>query len=174
MLALRCTVSAFSKFYCQFSTKSTQGYVGSDYPRLWPIPASKPVGMYIEDSTHYQMEGANADREWDALTPGDGLIYLGEKRQPFSISMFHQLRCLNIFRRHLVAVHSPNASAEAPSAELSRHCLNYLRQMIHCRSDLRLDALLGPDVQAFPDLYECRNWDTVYADVNANQMVHSR
>ncbi|PBK61871.1 hypothetical protein ARMSODRAFT_622999 [Armillaria solidipes] len=43
-----------------------------------------------------------ADSEWETLFPRNGLIVLGPHEQVFSISMFHQLRCLNVIRNTTV------------------------------------------------------------------------
>ena len=145
------------------------GFKGRDYPRLWPIREPGPVRMFVEGTVHYGMEGAESDLQWDALTPGDGIIYLGDD-QPFSISMFHQLRCVNIIRREVIKVHQTNATA-APST-LSRHCLNYLRQMLLCNPNMHLDPLLGSRRNAHANAYMCRDWDAVYQEVRDNQRRH--
>lgn len=101
---------------------------GDDYPRIWPVNFGDPVKLFIEDTVHYQLESTiDNDSEWDALAPGDGMIYLGEDHEPHSITMFHSLRCLNVLRRDLSSKPSPTAS------ELSRHCMNYLRQIVRSR-----------------------------------------
>ena len=113
----------------------------------------------MEDSIHYR----ESDSEWDALAPGNGTIYLGENDNPFSISMFHQMRCLSVIRLGIV-----NWPPKLP--ELTRHCLNYLRQIILCRSDLFLESLHGE-----ADQYRtCKDWNTIYAQVEKNQQEHSR
>lgn len=131
------------------------------------------VRMFIEDTVRYQMDNEDSHAEWEALVPNDGIVYLGADKRPFSISMFHQLRCLNIVRRDLVEAHKPSDSEKTNQhqpTDLSRHCINYLRQMILCQSDLRLDTLLGkPKVQAFPDIYECKDWESIYNEVRSNQ-----
>lgn len=124
--------------------------------------------MFVEDTTHYKLQGRDADAEWDLLVPGDGLIYLTPDLQPFSITMFHELRCLNIIRLDLTRVHTSNLTASAPSA-LSRHCLNYIRQMVFCYADTRLDQLAGSEINAHPDVYICRDWASVYRQVKDNQ-----
>ncbi|KAK0215894.1 hypothetical protein EDD85DRAFT_441659 [Armillaria nabsnona] len=43
-----------------------------------------------------------ADGEWETLFPGKRLFVFGPHEQVFSISMFHQLRCLNVIRNVIV------------------------------------------------------------------------
>lgn len=96
-------------------------YIGTDHPRTWDIGILPPIRMNIEPTTHYHISGYNADTEWAALAPNNGTLYLGLHHQPFSISLFHQLRCLDIIRRGVSEVLSQEES------RLSRHCLNYVR-----------------------------------------------
>jgi hypothetical protein len=125
--------------------------------------------MAFEDSVHYQTNTEDGRAEWASLTPGDGLIYLGEQPgYPFSISMFHQLRCLDILREDIVGASS--------NAALSRHCLNYLRQMIMCRGDTQLENILlsskensSQPVFVRPGSYVCSNWNLVLEEVKKNQ-----
>jgi hypothetical protein len=125
--------------------------------------------MAFEDSVHYQINTEDGRAEWASLIPGNGLVYLGEQPgHPFSISMFHQLRCLNILREDIVGAESNTA--------LSRHCLNYLRQMIMCRGDAQLENILlaSEDNSSHPAFvqtgsYMCSNWNFVLEEVKKNQ-----
>src|SRR6266403_788721 len=93
-----------------------KAYVGSDHPRTWDIGYLPPILMNIEPTKHYQLSGYNADSEWAALAPHNGILHLGPYRQPYSISLFHQLRCLDIIRRDTVESLPPE------DGKLSRHC----------------------------------------------------
>ncbi|KAE9394589.1 hypothetical protein BT96DRAFT_998394 [Gymnopus androsaceus JB14] len=142
---------------------------GEDYARLWPVNFGEPVKLFIEDTVHYQLEGTtDNDNEWEALTPGDGIVYLGDDHEPHSITMFHSLRCLNVLRQDLSSKPVPIAS------DLSRHCMNYLRQIITCNSDLHLAPLVGYRRNAHPDVYMCRDWSAVYQKYEENQKEHLR
>jgi hypothetical protein len=171
LVLAKVLVIIFVGRYTRVSTpQHNYSYEGLDYPLAWQIPEPQTVRMFIEDTVRYQMDELDSAAEWEALVPNHGIIYLGDQRRPFSIAMFHQLRCLDVFRQELIGAHR-SANGTHPPSDLSRHCLNYLRQMILCRSDLRLDALLGePKVQAFPDTYECRDWELIYQEVASNQM----
>ncbi|KAJ7220010.1 hypothetical protein GGX14DRAFT_354905 [Mycena pura] len=144
-------------------------YVGDDYPRAWPIPMTGPVLMPVENTVRYAIESPEADREWDAMTPGHGIIYLGEQRQPFSISMFHQLRCISMLRKEMLS--AQRTGVTKPESQLNQHCLNYLRQMLFCAADTILDTVLGPISHPLvvPEFFSCKNWSLVYDAVKENQ-----
>ncbi|KAH7918119.1 hypothetical protein BV22DRAFT_1025128, partial [Leucogyrophana mollusca] len=149
-------------------------YVGSDYPRTWPIDKKRPVLMGIEDTSRYQPDTSEGRAEWAALIPDNGIIHLGEQHLPFSISMFHQLRCLDILRESMVEAGKTGTPVDSPSASaLNQHCLNYLRQMIFCRSDTYLESLLATRKAGanlvLPGVYQCNDWDAVYEEARKNQ-----
>ena len=54
---------------------------------------------------------------------------------------------------------------------LSRHCLNYMRQMVLCRADLALDPVLGRGTEARvrPDTNQCVDWRRVYQELEKNR-----
>ncbi|KAG2124199.1 hypothetical protein DEU56DRAFT_39827 [Suillus clintonianus] len=146
---------------------------GDDFPQLLPLPQTDPVLMAFEDSVHYQMNTEDGRAEWASLTPGSGLVYLGEQHHPFSISMFHQLRCLDILREDLVGANG--------NADLSRHCLNYLRQMVMCRGDTQLENILiaskehpSQDFFVRTGSYVCSNWNSVLEEVKKNQAAAAK
>ncbi|KAF7330355.1 hypothetical protein MVEN_02473800 [Mycena venus] len=96
----------------------------------------------IHDTVRYQLDTEDGAAEWDASMAGNGMIYLGEQCRPFSISMFHQIRCLDTLRKDFVSVQSRNRSSVRQDLEdraLTTHCMNYLRQMTFCRSRSYLD-----------------------------------
>jgi Mycotoxin biosynthesis protein UstYa len=155
----------------------TKAYVGSDHPRAWDIGYLPPIRMNIEPTKHYQLSGHNADAEWAPRAPHNGVIHLGPHRQPYSISLFHQLRCLDIIRRDII-VGSPPTPEDDNSKKrvnkLSRHCLNYMRQMVLCRADLALDPVLGRGLEARvrPDTNQCVDWRRVYEELEKNQQEY--
>ena len=125
--------------------------------------------MNIEPTKHYQLSGHNADAEWAALAPNNEILYLGSHRQPFSISIFHQLRCLDIIRRDVAD------ALPQEESRLSGHCLNYMRQMVLCRTDLSVDPIMGrehePEVRA--ETNQCVDWRRVYQKLEENQREHA-
>ncbi|KAI9439477.1 hypothetical protein BJY52DRAFT_525241 [Lactarius psammicola] len=146
----------------------------NDYPRSWDFGGERKAArvlMSSEESIHYQLDTHQADLEWRALVPANGTIYLGPERHPFTISMFHQLRCLDIIRTELLSTRGLNTPP--PPSGLSRHCFNYLRQMALCRADTTLVQVLNPDdPHPFPDVAVCNDWEHVYTEVRRNQEHH--
>jgi len=146
--------------------------VGTDgLYKYFPLKKALPtVRTFIADnSIHFTMQ-PHDDVEWDTLIPGDGLVYLGPDKQPYTVSVVHQLRCIDIARRGIydVAMH-PENSAKHPTP-LENHCVNYLRQMIQCRADLELDPVAGrPFPNVHPESYECADWDQLLDAIQENQ-----
>ncbi|KAJ7220015.1 hypothetical protein GGX14DRAFT_432783 [Mycena pura] len=156
----------------RLSVLRTYTYMGEDYPRVWPIEwPENQVLIPIHDTVRYQLDTNDGAAEWAASFPGNGMIYLGEQCRPFSISMFHQIRCLDTLRKAFVGVRSRNVSAASDGEvaidwDLTQHCLNYLRQMVFCRGHPYLDPVLGyPVPNAHPDTDQCNDWGVVYDEV---------
>ncbi|KAJ7352495.1 hypothetical protein DFH08DRAFT_88964 [Mycena albidolilacea] len=152
----------------------TYTFVGDDYPRIWPIKLpEKQVLIPIHDTIRYQLETEDGAAEWSASMAENGMIYLGKQCRPFSISMFHQIRCLDTLGKAFVGVKSRNGSSTRPDTEdwdLIRHCMNYLRQMMFCHSRTYLDPLLGyPQPNGYPDTDQCPDWSVVYDEVQRNR-----
>ena len=124
-----------------------------------------PVSAFITpgNARHYGIAEPEADDEWKALTPNNGIIYLGLEKRPFSISMFHQIRCLDIIRKSI-----RDRASKGPS-KLDSHCLNYLRQMILCNSATEVDLFSGLNGQIpIYSMRTCNNWSAVYSEVQDN------
>ena len=124
-----------------------------------------PVSAFItpENVRHYGIAEPEADDEWNALTPNNGIIYLGPEKRPFTISMFHQIRCLDIIRKSI-----RDRAYKRPS-KLDNHCLNYLRQMILCSSATELDLFSGLNGRIpLYSMRTCNDWSAVYSEVESN------
>ncbi|EAU92218.2 hypothetical protein CC1G_10104 [Coprinopsis cinerea okayama7 len=125
--------------------------------------------MTFDNPKHFRLDAEDGIAEWRAIVPEDGgIVHLGPHKQPFTVSMFHQLRCLDIIREETVRDRS---NGEGPTA-LGRHCLNYIRQMVTCRGDLELESFQyashkNPINQR--GVYECKDWEAVYREVQKNQ-----
>ncbi len=146
----------------------TAAYLGHDYPQEWNVPglADSKVNVYVGNSEHYALNTELGVLEWDRLLPpGGGMVHLGPNQRPFSISMFHQLRCLNIIRSGLLD------SQKVADAQTLQHCMNYPRQMVLCRANGQLQSVRrssGGVVTAWSQPRVCRNWGTVYDAAEAN------
>ena len=135
----------------------------------------------MENTVHYDLGTDLGILEWNNATlPGpnyDGVVWLtveGGERKPFTFSLFHQLRCLNIVRESLMARRRP------PYIEPNRlavHCVNYLRQMVLCRADLTLESArhpVGPNTVVSDVTHVCRDWSVIWDEVEGNQSYHRK
>ncbi|KAJ7132441.1 hypothetical protein C8R44DRAFT_774058 [Mycena epipterygia] len=132
--------------------------------------ALPPVLMDVHNTANYELNGSLADAQWAALFPAQGgVICLGPEREPFMLSMFHQLRCLDVIRRDYVA---GSMDAGKGTSAATRHCLNYIRQMILCRGDRRLEAVVDPygaHAVQVRGTQTCRDWSAVYDFVREHE-----
>ncbi|KAI0354408.1 hypothetical protein OH77DRAFT_1405001 [Trametes cingulata] len=132
---------------------------------LWTVER-KEVLLEIDSWTRYHLDSA---QQWAPLFPGGGVIHLGPQRTPHTVSMMHQLRCLDLVRDQLTRPKSER------SEEPTRHCMNYLRQMLFCRGDLQLDSYqYAHQVNAVHPhaIRRCKDWRAVYTKVEENQREH--
>ncbi|KAI0315346.1 hypothetical protein OF83DRAFT_362985 [Amylostereum chailletii] len=124
----------------------------------WDIGPVPQTTMYFEESVHYKANSSASDDEWGHLIPDNGgLVYTGSDREPSMLSLFHQLRCLDIMRR--------TYAQRNPPGSLERHCLNYIRQMVLCRRDTRLEPVIaidGPHTVQPWGAVTCTDWRRVY------------
>ncbi|KAJ7589606.1 hypothetical protein C8J56DRAFT_784923 [Mycena floridula] len=128
--------------------------------------------MSIEDTIRYPLNSSDADSQWESMIPTNGgIIYIGPDKKPYMLSIFHQLKCLDIVRHFYVdIVDDRDGGLDA----LARHCLNYLRQMVLCRSDLRLESVQDPDGPHAVDMHgdlTCSDWRELYARVEENEKI---
>jgi len=146
-------------------------YVGDDYPDEWPLEREKVV-MQFDNPKRFRLDSEDGVAEWAALIPGDGLVHLGPSRQPYTIGMVHQLKCLNIIREEMVRDRTKD---DRTPSMLGRHCLNYMRQIIMCRGDLELESFQYASHHNPIDwrgVYECKDWEAVFKGVKENQAEH--
>lgn len=139
---------------------------------VWDIGEVSDVLLNVENSGHYQLNGTKADLEWSSLVPGDGIVYVGSDHQPFMPSVFHQLRCLDVLRQAYVL----QVGEEGALGAASRHCLNYLRQMIMCRPNLRLEPVVDPFGPHAVDPWSpltCKDWRSLYNAFRQNKDAHA-
>jgi hypothetical protein len=135
-----------------------QAYFGSDYPYTLPIPQNDQVVMSMDiKSSQYPAIGNATDIEWLTLTSTNiGWARLGPSRRLFQPSFFHEQHCL---RQIVLGLnHVPNA----PISHV-RHCLQYLRQMALCQSDLTLEPVSGNPEDIFEwdtsaGSHKCKDW----------------
>lgn len=167
--------SGFFSFELELELAGFTGYILTDYPRIWPIKSGPAIKMHIEDSVRFSFANSEeAAHVWEAQIPGNGAIYLGKERQPFSIGMMHELRCLHHLRAEIVLGWSlRERNVTLPPNRLSRHCLNYLRQMVLCRADVDLEPVSTLPSKSHLRESRCNDWTTVYDAIERNQKEYT-
>ncbi|KAF9045156.1 hypothetical protein BJ165DRAFT_1347011, partial [Panaeolus papilionaceus] len=148
-------------------------FVGDDHPDQWPLPPLERVHLSLENTVHYAFDTPLGRAEWNTTLPSGGAVLrLGPDKREFTLGMLHQIRCLGIIREILddyYADESPNAKFKKP--QLAKHCMNYIRQMVLCNADLRLETVRagrGNRLTVPEVTHTCRDWTTVYAEAEAN------
>ena len=122
---------------------------------------------------HYSLDTDLGVAEWNATLPSGGaVIYLGPDGCPFTVSMFHQLRCLDIIRDVVVEYYLDSTLDALPSKrEIVQHCMNYLRQTVMCRGNLHIETVRapsGPTVTVSAVTHSCKDWTAVYEAAEEN------
>ncbi|TFK55501.1 hypothetical protein OE88DRAFT_627480 [Heliocybe sulcata] len=159
----------------QLAASDMHGSFEYELANTWVIAPLDPVFMAHEDSVHYDVDTPAGIAEWNATLPSGGaVVHLGQSFRPFTLSLFHQLRCLNIVRDWLTSGRPGGAlEEERPKADLplARHCMNYLRQMVLCRADLTLEPVRSPTGAArtvSEVLHKCHDWAPIYEEAERN------
>lgn len=126
------------------------------------------VFMDVHNTHKYQLNGSEAHVQWEALIPPNGgLVRLGPHKELFMVSMYHQLKCLDLIRREYV----DRSMGKSGTPSVAHHCLNYIRQMILCRGDRRLECVvdpLGEHAVQIGGTQTCGDWTQVYDAVVEN------
>lgn len=120
----------------------------------------------LQQSTHYGL----GTGDWSTLFPsGQHIVYVDDGEgaaRPHSVTLFHQLRCLEVLQREYAddARHMPSP--------LANHCFNYLRQLILCQMDVRAEAqFMTPRREGQETI--CRDWTAVYQQAEQNYALYS-
>ncbi|KAJ4467626.1 hypothetical protein J3R30DRAFT_3307102 [Lentinula aciculospora] len=74
---------------------------------------NSPVAMHYEaNSVHYEVDGFDSDEEFAHLLPQEGhTIHLTSSMGTITthtVTLFHQLKCLDIIRREYGGTHTPD------------------------------------------------------------------
>ncbi|KLO15164.1 hypothetical protein SCHPADRAFT_938889 [Schizopora paradoxa] len=162
-------------FHPDFDLRNSQSKVKAS--STWDIGDLGNVRMLIENTKRYQLDTEEGGKEWESLVPEDGGIVFQERNEDtgeleaYTVSMFHELRCLNVIRLELVR---PTRFEQPPPNEpLVTHCLNYIRQTVLCRSDLYVENVktpIGPHDVDITHVRTCKDWNKVY-DAAANRFA---
>ncbi|KAG2154511.1 uncharacterized protein EDB93DRAFT_166394 [Suillus bovinus] len=128
------------------------------------IDFGDPVWMRIDQTAHYSAHTDEGGEEYAKLIPRGGHTVqikdaeTGENRV-YTVTLFHQLKCLGIIR--------DDYAEKRPPSSIARHCMNYLRQSISCRPNIRIEPTvnnLGTAVRGYETV--CRDWTKLYEEVD--------
>ncbi|RDB30380.1 hypothetical protein Hypma_007153 [Hypsizygus marmoreus] len=126
--------------------------------------------MFIGEGSHYDLDSDQGGLEYAKLLPSGGhtvhISESGEYINTYTVTLFHQLKCLGILREE------HNFPGSEP---LTHHCLTYLRQTILCRPNLRLESVRTPAGSASRgyDTVCPRDWTRVYAAAEENRAKYT-
>jgi len=158
--------------YKKYQKSRTFSYVGNDFPERLPLKKLADLVDYtfLNTSADYPVHGPDAESKWMSIYPdGFGFVRLGEGRRILCTSMFHQLHCVDKLRRALDNPDDPVATI--PHLQ---HCLNYLRQMLICASDVTLEPEgFDPsrdvtEASGVGVTHTCRDSSAIYETINEN------
>ncbi|KAJ7065983.1 hypothetical protein B0H15DRAFT_918569 [Mycena belliarum] len=151
-----------------------QGKGGNTAQFSFHVSFGDQVALRITNAKHYSLDD---DDEWSKILPASGhLIHVTEDDsgsvlpRPYTVTLFHQLKCLDIIRTQY------KQPPGTPIHPRTRHCMNYLRQILLCRPNLRLEAV--EDEFGLTDRYSydtvCRDWSSLYDEVERNQLAYAK
>ncbi|KAJ7763464.1 hypothetical protein B0H16DRAFT_1414193 [Mycena metata] len=128
----------------------------------------RPAAMTFEaPDTQYPLDD---DHKWGSIVaPKRGFIRLGSEGAPVSLSVYHQLHCVNGIRFAYVATRDglfKTEKARAASFGHVNHCFDLLRQSMLCKADTTLIPA-GLATQAGVTR-RCRDWEQVRGFVDEN------
>lgn len=165
---------------CEYNITLNRPYAITDvfatatgtFSPIWDIGDLGEVRMLSENTKRYELAHDGGAEAWEKLVPNDGgIIYRSNPStgevDDYTISMFHQLRCLTVLRAELLRP-TRFESPRAPNEPILKHCFNYIHQMVLCRSDTYLENLrksIGENSLSVTPIRICKDWRKVYEAV---------
>jgi hypothetical protein len=154
--------------------KDSSPYFFTDHtPARLPIEP-RDVSLKVVDSERY---GMHDDNDWASVTPlGHGFVKIGSGEDFYAISMYHQLHCLNGFRK-MLSGENRNASCMEHDEQHVLHCLSYLRQMVLCSADITLEPAFSAEntdgrktkaAYGTGVTHQCKDWEQIRAFSESN------
>jgi len=169
-LCLTTVVVAFTGFFvvARYSNMFTTAKPFQVSNRLtFDVELSDLVAMTISDTSRYDISD-DGQADYAALMPKGGHnVHISRegasKPRPYTVALFHQLKCLEIYHREYL---------KPPPRQVTRElqgCMNYLRQAILCHANSRLESVKNEAIQA-EKRYDtvCRDWTKVYEAAERN------
>lgn len=120
--------------------------------------------------------GVREVNDWELIYPaGKGFVRIDGDYH--LVSMYHQLHCINAFRRYISNFEAESRNITSFQLSHITHCLSYLRQGTLCNADVSLEetfeahAQNGAPVHAVYGtgvVHKCQDWTQVrtWADKN--------
>ncbi|KAF9475811.1 hypothetical protein BDN70DRAFT_813382 [Pholiota conissans] len=155
-------------------------FIGHDRPNALPLHVKHTAmnAEWLDDRVY----GIYADDDWASLIPPDsGFVDLGPNHDMFSLSMYHQLHCLDVLRYGFASAKAGALVYPGNGTSVDHHvshCLVYLREMILCAADTMLEPAdtIVLDKEGKEHLgstggnvvHRCRDWTQVRDMVEAN------
>ncbi|KAF8832896.1 uncharacterized protein C8R40DRAFT_1137553 [Lentinula edodes] len=151
------------------------------------VSFGNPVVHWIGETVHYRLDHTEeSDVQWRKLLPNGGhLIHIQESKdaelQTFTVTLFHQLDCLDILRREYLQLYqgaytgnseqrfTDDYLARKDTGGLVQHCFHYLRQSILCNIDSGLESTEDADglvTRGYDTI--CRDWTKLYEEAERN------
>ena len=134
-----------------------------------------PVAIRITDTVRFQLRTEEGMADFANSLPAGGHLVYGRPQdnmtadpEPYTVTLFHQLRCLDVIRQGYTKV------PDEVSPRLLHHCMNYLRQTILCRPSLILEPVTTSAGLISDAGYEavCRDWEAVYQEAERNHAAY--
>jgi hypothetical protein len=156
------------------------GYLGADYPRVWPVPGIEAdVHLGFDNTRRYALDTPLGAVDWATLLPySNGTVFLGPHHRPFTPSLFQSLHCLGVMRAALEVAYARRADGRPPLDAYAHDiewCAGYIRQTTLCAADLTAEnvkAVQGRSVTDTDGTHVCRDWTAVYAAAEENWKEH--
>lgn len=157
-------------------------FIDNDFPNELPLRLDH-ITVAFNDTTSY---GLHDVQQWQTVFPrGGGWVNLGPETRPFSVSMFHQLHCLNGIR-HAISQSSAaacnNTTVDPKIRGHTNHCFNFLRQALLCKADTTLEPTTivdlpkgahGAAASGNGVLHRCVDYRSVYRFLERNHDEHT-
>ncbi|KAJ7302453.1 hypothetical protein DFH08DRAFT_723026, partial [Mycena albidolilacea] len=129
----------------------------------------RPAAMTFEaPDTQYPLDD---DHKWASIVANKrGFIRYGAEGAPISISLYHQLHCVNGIRFAYVATRDglfKTEKARAGAFGHANHCFDLLRQSMLCKADTTLIPVNASSQAGVTR--RCRDWEQVRKFVDENQ-----
>ncbi|ATZ57876.1 hypothetical protein BCIN_15g03970 [Botrytis cinerea B05.10] len=187
--SLETTLKILGVFFWSIFTLTTGFVLGTSVgaPCTSELSNSRIHLPTISQTFHYnrtfaEIPSDTSNKAWESLFPPHGGFFdiSGVSSQRSTLSIFHQLHCLDGIRHNYwnlyLAMHSnisynENSMREMSSPSHIRHCIDLLRQSLMCSADTTLEVKEEHvnGVHGFGVLHKCSDWDVLLRTISVKQ-----